>query len=397
MPYVEGRTLKQILKRAAHQEKAGEKMDHLAASIPALIRLFLSICQAVAYAHSKKVLHRDLKPENIIVGQYGQIVILDWGLAKIMKARDFDFVEGKEPPAHPSLNHLTHLGKVVGTVSYMAPERALGHPANFQTDIYSLGVILYQLLTLRLPFFRPSLKEFREKMFSEKISDPAEIAPYRDISRSLSRVVMKCLASSTEQRYQSVDDLIRDLENYIEGRSEWFQIAELGIQNKADWEFQENVFIGEHLALPREPELSEWVNLMISKDSFQQNIKIEASIKIGEKGNGLGFLLSVPEISERRHLNDGYCLWLGTDADRTTKLLRSAVEEVQASDIFLRRNVWEKVRIEKIDNNIHFFLNDALQFSYISHLPLSGTHVGLSPEMQIFLSKIFLFILAARM
>ena len=377
MPYVQGQTLKQILKRASQQEKAGEKMDHLADSIPALIRIFLSICQAVAYAHSKKVLHRDLKPENIIVGQYGQIVILDWGLAKIIKARDFDFDEEKEIEPPPSLNHLTHLGKVVGTISYMAPERALGHPANFQTDIYSLGVILYQLLTLKLPFYRPSLKEFRDKMFSERVIDPAELAPYRDIPRSLSRVVMKCLASNTEQRYQSVDDLIRDLENYIEGRSDWFQMAELNIQNKTDWEFQEHVFIGEHIALPRETELSEWVNLMISKASFQENIKIEASIKIGEQGNGIGFLLSIPESTERRHLNDGYCLWLGTDSNRTTKLLRSTVEVMHAPDLFLRHNEWEKISIEKIYNNIHVYLNNSMHLSYISHLPLSGTHVGL--------------------
>ena len=85
MPYVEGETLKQLLRNARQQERKGEKMDHVAESIPALIRIFLSICQAVAYSHSKNVLHRDLKPENIIVGQYGQIVILDWGLAKILK------------------------------------------------------------------------------------------------------------------------------------------------------------------------------------------------------------------------------------------------------------------------------------------------------------------------
>ena len=389
MPYVEGETLKQMLKHACQKEKAGEKMDHIAESIPALIRIFLSICQAVAYANSKRVLHRDLKPENIIVGQYGQIVILDWGLAKIIRARDFEPIEEEEALATPTLNHLTHLGKVVGTVSYMAPERALGQPANFQTDVYSLGVVLYQLLTLKLPFYRPSLKEFRDKMFSEKIIDPSEIAPYRDIPRSLSRIVMKCLASNTEQRYQTVDELIRDLESYIEGRSEWFQIAELNLKHKADWEFQENVFIGEHIDLPRENGLADWVNLMISKSSFQENIKIEALVKIGEQGHGVGFLLSIPEASERQQLNDGYCLWLGTEANGTTQLLRSTVEVVQAPDVFLRRNAWEKIRIEKIYNNIHLYVNDVLQFSYISYLPLSGTHIGLLARDADFIVKDF--------
>lgn len=381
MPYVEGETLKQLLRRARQQEKKGEKIDHVAESIPALVRIFLSICQAVAYSHSKHVLHRDLKPENIIVGQYGQIVILDWGLAKILKTTAHTDkhelgTEEHQEEAH-GLHHLTHIGKVVGTVAYMAPERAIGQPANFQTDIYSLGAILYQLLTLKHPFHRESLKEFRKNMNSEKLIDPAEVAPYRDVPRSLSRVVLKCLAPAPEHRYQSVDDLIHDLENYIEGRSEWFQIAELDIHKKTDWEFQENVFIAEHVALTRGREASDWVNLMISKDSFQETIKIEASVKIGSHGSGIGFLLSIPEAAERQHLNDGYCLWIGAEGNKSTKLLRSTVEVMSAPDVFFKRKEWIDVRIEKIENNIHVYLNNVMQFFYISHLPLAGTHIGL--------------------
>lgn len=376
MPFVQGETLKQIFRKARLQEKKGEKPDQLAGSIPALVRLFLSVCQAVAYSHSKGVLHRDLKPENVIIGQYGQVVILDWGLAKLIgdKKEDIEETEKKIPRAS---HQLTHIGRVVGTVAYMAPERAMGNPANEQTDIYSLGVILYQILTLKHPFQRNTLKEFRQEMDKEKLVEPAEVAPYRDVPRSLSRVVMRCLASAPEQRYQSVDELIHDLQNYIEGRSEWFPMAELSIHNKADWEFQENVLIAEHVAITREAEISDWVSLMISKASFLENTKIEASLKIGPKGQGVGFLLSIPEEGEREHLNDGYCLWLSSDLSKSTKLLRSTVEVMHSPDIYLQRDEWYRIRIEKIDNNIHFYLNDILQFSYISHIPLAGTHVGL--------------------
>lgn len=380
MPYVEGKTLKQLLRTAKKQETEGKKMNHIAESIPALIRIFLSICQAVAYSHSKHVLHRDLKPENIIIGQYGQIIILDWGLAKVLRDTIVEKEVSEEIEIQEefhTLHHLTHVGKVVGTVAYMAPERAMGQPANFQTDIYSLGVILFQMLTLVHPFQRESLKEFRKKMKSEKVMDPSEIAPYRDVPKSLSRVVLKCLAPLPENRYQTVDDLIHDLENYIEGRSEWFQIAELKIDQKSDWEFQENVYIAEHVALTQGTEASDWVSLMISKDSFQETIKIEAKVKILENGNGIGFLLSIPETAERQHLNDGYCLWIGTQNNHSTKLLRSTLEVMNASDVFLKMNEWVDVRIEKIENNIHLYLNNIFQFSYISHLPLAGTHVGL--------------------
>ena len=152
MPYVEGETLKQILRKTRLMERRGQKSD--TGSIPSLVRIFLNICQAIAYAHSKGVLHRDIKPENIIVGQYGEVLILDWGLAKLLRpgktpAEEEEFTQEHE--GHP-LHQLTNVGKVVGTVAYMAPERAMGNPATYQSDIYSLGVILYQILTLYMPY-----------------------------------------------------------------------------------------------------------------------------------------------------------------------------------------------------------------------------------------------------
>lgn len=378
MPFVEGDTLKQILRKTRQEEKKGRKIE--VGSIPSLARTFLSICQAVAYAHSKNVLHRDLKPENIIVGRFGEVLILDWGLAKIVRdnndQEDSEDQEIEETQGH-SLHHITRLGKVVGTIAYMAPERALGHPANFQTDIYSLGVILYFILTLKPAFDRGTLKEFREKMHMENLEDPAEVAPYRDIPRQLAQIAMRCLHPSPELRYQSMSEVIHDLEIYIEGRAEWFKVAELDLHKKDDWEFQENVLIAEHIAITRHTEVSDWVSLMISKASFAENLRIETEVRMGDKGQGIGFLLSIPERDEREHLNDGYCLWLGSDLNKSTKILRSTVEVMHAHDIFLQRHEWHRIRIEKVENKIHVYLNDVLQLSYISHLPVAGTHMGL--------------------
>lgn len=373
MPFVEGETLKEVLRKTRLQEKRGEKLDHVGGSIPALVRIFLSVCQAIAYAHSKGVLHRDVKPENIIIGQYGEVLILDWGLAKILESPHDD--SGEETKTSPG--DRTNLGKVVGTISFMAPERALGNEATQLTDVYSLGVILYQILTLRHPFKRLDLKEFRENMHLEVIPDPLEIAPYRDIPKVLGRIALKCISKNPEQRYQSVDNLIREIENYIEGRAEWSQYIELDIHNKNDWEFQENVLIAEHVAITRNTDVSDWVNLMISKASFRENLKLEVDLRLTEKGHGLGFLLSIPEAAERVHLNDGYYLWLGTQENRSTRLLRSAVEVLQSPDVFIKPEEWTSIAIEKIENNIYLYLNGVLQFSYISHLPLAGTHIGL--------------------
>lgn len=380
MPFVEGDTLKKILTTARKQTNKGLKIDHLGGSIPALVRIFLSVCQAVAYAHSKDVLHRDLKPDNIIVGPYGEVLILDWGLAKLSTphAKEEKSAEtGSDDRVYHAHPDLTRVGKVVGTIAYMAPEIALGQPASYQTDIYALGVILYQILTLRHPYHRRSLQEFRKTVSKEVLYDPSEVAPYRDVPPILSRITLKCLTTSVEERYKTVDELIHDIENYIEGRSEWFKISELNIRDKSHWEFQENVLIAEHMAITRVTEVSDWVSLMISKESYAENTKIEANVKIGFKGDGIGFLLSVPEAAERIHLNNGYCLWIASDLTKSTKLLRATVEVLQAPEIYLQRDKWYRIRIEKIDNNIYFYLNGALQFSYISHLPLTGTHLGL--------------------
>ena len=148
MPYVEGETLKQILK---DYKPTDQKV-----AISSLMRIFLSICQAVAYCHSKKILHRDLKPENIIVGKFGEVLIVDWGLAEYIDQ------QGNDPTEEiPASAHLTRPGKVVGTLAYLAPERAQNELASEQTDLYALGVILYQILTLKLPFKRIDVETFQ--------------------------------------------------------------------------------------------------------------------------------------------------------------------------------------------------------------------------------------------
>ncbi len=380
MPYVEGETLKMFIRRAKEKEKRQLRKQDPHSSIPFLVRQFLQVCQAIAYSHSKGVLHRDLKPENIIIGNYGQVLILDWGLAKVLG--DSDEVQEKnelpENEVDPKAG-LTRVGKVVGTVSFMAPERALGHSATVKTDIYSLGVMLYQLLTLQLPFRRKTLKEFKKRYAKEQLVSPEIMAPYRDVPEVLSEAVKRCLAVDVDARYDSVDELIASLENYLEGKSEWVLVQELSIKNKYDWQFQENVLLTEHLALTRATETSEWVSLMVSKEGFTGNTKLEARLRFGTKGQGIGILFSVPESMDIRHLTDGYCLWLGSEHDdlKTTKLLLSSVSVLEAPHIVLSNDTWHKVRLEKVDDQVSFYLNDVLRFSYVSHIPVIGNHVGL--------------------
>lgn len=361
MPYVEGKTLKEIL-RISKEEN----------SISYLIRIFLNVCQAIAYCHSKGILHRDLKPENIIVGKFGEVLILDWGLAEYL-----DRVHQEQLEEIPELPHLTRLGKVVGTLSYLSPERALGEPASEQSELYALGVILYQLLTLKLPFKRLDLPTFQTTVQYEELIDPIEAAPYRDIPRKLADIVKKCLQPSKDLRYKHVFELLAEIETYIEGRPEWILTAELNTDKKTDWEFQENVVLAKHIAITRSTEVMEWISLMISRASFSGNTKLEAAVRLGESGGGIGFLLNIPETDERKDLMDGYSVWIGSEADPGCRLFRSNIEVMHVPNISLKRGKQHHICVEKRDNHLRFFLDNSLKCHYISHTPLGGTHVGL--------------------
>lgn len=371
MPYVEGETLKTLI-----QDKK---------EIAPLIRIFLNVCQAIAYAHSKKIVHRDLKPENIIVGRFGEVLILDWGLAEPLGSPEEPLEDIETSPG------LTRPGKVVGTLSYLSPERALGEPATEQADLYSLGVILYQLLTFQLPYKRTDLKSFQKMAAFEQLIDPIEIAPDREIPRQLAGIAKKALSIKKEDRFSSVAEMVEEIESYIEGRPQWLKVADLDIDNPKEWQFQENVLLAKHIAITRQAEVMEWVNLMISKKGFTGNTKIEATVSLQEKGDGIGFLLSVPD--HREGLMDGFCIWLGSQKHPGCIIFRSNIEVMRQKDVCLHPERPNHVVIEKSDTHLKIFIDGELKCHYLSHTPLIGSHVGIvSHDAEFSLKKFEVYI-----
>ncbi len=362
MPYVEGSTLKEILKEARTSEQKG--------AIPHLTRIFLAICQAIAYAHSKKILHRDLKPENVIVGKFGEVMILDWGLAQVVGEGD----DLEEVPSTPT--HLTRPGKVVGTLAYLAPERADGKAASEQTDLYALGVILFQILTLKMPFKRGDLETFQKRWKHEQIPDPIETAPDRDIPHALSQMSLRALSADPKHRYTSVAELISDLESFIEGKPDWIVTEHLDTHQIQDWEFQELIMLAKHMAISRLTEM-EWVNLMISKASFPGNSRLETTVKLNTDSQGIGFLIGAADPAERKDLMEGFCLWIGATSSPGCQLFRNNIDVLNIPSVSLEHGRSYEIRVEKNDHHLKLYIDDQLRLHYLSQTPLLGSKVGI--------------------
>jgi len=202
--------------------------SYLRNSVKQLLEIYIKVCDAVAYAHSKRVLHLDLKPENIQVGHYGEVVVCDWGLGKLLCETDNTVnEEADEDETEPTLlnrvllNNMTMNDEVKGTPGYMGPELFLKEgKKSVTTDIYALGALLYKMLTNHLPISNISdLDAVEEQTIHGEISPPSKRFSNLNLPHALSAVIMKALACDPHDRYQSVDILRDEIHSFINGYS----------------------------------------------------------------------------------------------------------------------------------------------------------------------------------
>jgi len=167
------------------------------------------IADALDAAHAKGIVHRDIKPANIIITPRGIAKVLDFGLAKVMERQS-------SIESQMATRTLSAAGELIGTVAYMSPEQALGHPVDHRTDIFSLGVVLYQMATGRTPFEGSSPSETIARILG---AQPEAIARFNyEVPEDLDRIVRKCLEKDRERRYQSARDLMVDLKGLARER-----------------------------------------------------------------------------------------------------------------------------------------------------------------------------------
>ncbi|MFW6053326.1 MAG: protein kinase domain-containing protein [Persicimonas sp.] len=207
MRVVRERSLAQIIEEMS----AGQGHDY---SLTQLVSILRQVCLAVHYAHDRGIIHRDLKPENILVGSYGEVFVIDWGVAKV--------VDSELHALALSQRHTEREGALVGTPYYMSPEQAQGRidALDQRTDVYALGAILYEVLTL-VPVFESShMLSLLFKVIEQAPQAPTERTPQRSIPRELEEICLKALAKSADERFQSAQEMAEDLELFLEGVKE---------------------------------------------------------------------------------------------------------------------------------------------------------------------------------
>jgi len=183
-----------------------------------LLHVFLKVCDAIGFAHSRGVIHRDLKPRNIMVGRYGEVLVMDWGLAKVVGEHEaVSTVRSGRDSELDAFRTLT--GLAVGTPAYMSPEQARGETAAIdqRSDIYCLGVLLYEMLSGESPYRRGDVARTLEQVAAGRIIALDAHDAGASVARSLVAIVHKAMAWTPAARYPRVEDLADDLRRFISG------------------------------------------------------------------------------------------------------------------------------------------------------------------------------------
>ncbi|MGE0434651.1 MAG: tetratricopeptide repeat protein, partial [Planctomycetota bacterium] len=237
MRLVRGRTLQEIIRAA---KARGRRSGWADLQRDGRLDMFLKVCDAIAYAHSRGVIHRDLKPANVMVGEFGEVMVMDWGLAKLIgadnKAPTVAGMSGGSgerrhlpsgrrlastplttptpgssgsPPTAPN----TMDGDIVGTPAFMPPEQARGEVDQLdeRADIFALGAMLYSLLTFEPPYRADGPLQVLVKAAQRNLESPLRRAPSQRIPRDLDAIVMKAMSAEPARRYRRVTDLADDI------------------------------------------------------------------------------------------------------------------------------------------------------------------------------------------
>lgn len=213
MRLIDGQTLDQAIDDF-HDAHPGGVYDEQSSELRTLLHRFIAVCRTIAYAHNRGILHRDIKPSNVMLGRYGETLVVDWGLAMAV-GREDEFKLADERTLMPQItSDSSSSDSMAGTPAYMSPEQISG-AADLQpaSDIYSLGAMLYRLLTDHNPIETDDISELRQRAIRGEFPRPGVHAPA--LSKPLEAICLKALATEPSARYRTALRLAEDLERHL--------------------------------------------------------------------------------------------------------------------------------------------------------------------------------------
>ena len=213
MKLIEGVTLEKALEQLGEARLGPDRLAEF-------LQVFVKVCDAVSFAHSRGVIHRDLKPSNVMMSDFGQVYVLDWGIARLRPPK-----EGRAGPrvrvsaASSAQSELDPPGSLVGTRLYMAPEQLQGlhDQLDERTDVFALGATLYQILTGHPPLTEEIVQAARARKAPPEIVPPDRMVPGARVPRELSNIAVRALSYDPASRYATVAELKRDIESFQRG------------------------------------------------------------------------------------------------------------------------------------------------------------------------------------
>ena len=220
MKWIKGRTLDELIQERILSVQLGKL--HQGPSQEEFLEIFLKVCEAMAYSHAKQVIHRDLKPSNIMIGPYGEVYVMDWGIARVIGMKDIDVAEGGQGIDVEKIElegdaYTTQDGAVVGTLSYISPEQAQGEveALDAKSDQYALGLILFHLITLQDPIPRGKLLDMLRRARRGQIAPIVHLSPKINIPPELEAIIEMATNNAPDKRYESVEYLAEDIRRFL--------------------------------------------------------------------------------------------------------------------------------------------------------------------------------------
>ena len=227
MKRLRGKTLGEILRGL--REKSAEISEQF--PLRRLLAAFASVCLTMDFAHTRGVLHRDLKPSNVMLGDFGEVYVLDWGLAKLKELSEHDADLAVRDPSSDEIH--TAAGRILGTFGYMAPEQALGKIAELdaRSDVYALGAVLFEILTLTTLHPKTSWNAMLHSTLKGASARPSERTPALDVPPELEAICVKSTKVDPRERYQTARQLHDAIAKFLDGDRDFELRRQLAAQH----------------------------------------------------------------------------------------------------------------------------------------------------------------------